>query len=64
LPSNIRDENKLKSDIDKLKSEENKGQSEENKLQSTGLQDLVATASQDVYDLQMDIINLDSDEKS
>jgi hypothetical protein len=51
LPSNIRDENKLKSDIDKLKSEENKAQSEENKPQPTGLQDLVATASQDVYDL-------------
>ena len=47
--------NKLKSDMTEL-------QSEENKSQSTGLHDLVASASQDVNVLQSDITKLQSDE--
>ncbi|MGA7899380.1 MAG: tyrosinase family protein [Nitrososphaeraceae archaeon] len=56
------DTTKLQSDENKLKSDMTELQSEENKSQSTGLHDLVASASQDVNVLQSDITKLQSDE--
>ena len=48
--------NKLQSHFAKLRSEENKSQS------SGGMGNLVASASQDVYQLQSDVTKLQSDE--
>jgi hypothetical protein len=53
---------KLKFDVNKLQSHFANLQSEENKSQSTGLHDLVASASHDVNELQSDVTKLQSEE--